>query len=112
MTVLAQVFSGTNGLFRLVAAIACILLGAIALYSAGVGLIDPKTHRAAGFALALLVGVAASRMKRANKAQGQTAEGLHLVVDLGLILATSCRPRWKRPFTMCPTAMPGRRWRG
>jgi len=87
MTVLAQVFSGTNGLFRLVAAIACILLGAIALYSAGVGLIDPKTHRAAGFALALLVGVAASRMKRANKAQGQTAEGLHLVVDLGLILA-------------------------
>ena len=40
--------------------LACVALAGIALYSSGVGLIDPKLHRACGFALALLVAVAVS----------------------------------------------------
>ena len=36
-------------------AIACFGLGIIALYSSGIGLIDPKLHRAVGFGLALIV---------------------------------------------------------
>jgi len=40
--------------------LACVALAGIALYSSGVGLIDPKLHRAGGFALALLVAVAVS----------------------------------------------------
>jgi len=76
--------------------LACFCLGAMALYSAGVGLIDPKLHRAAGFALALLVAVAVSRTRRASKTLKQKSEKqkpserairLSLVIDLGLIVA-------------------------
>ena len=45
---------------------ACVILGLIALYSSGIGLIDPKLHRAGGFALALIVGIAVSRSNREN----------------------------------------------
>ena len=59
--------------------LACFLLGAIALYSSGIGLIEPKFHRAAGFALALIVGVSASRAKREGPARHRARGTLHLV---------------------------------
>jgi len=60
----------------------------MALYSAGVGLIDPKLHRAAGFALALLVGVALSRGRR-NQSDNQTGQSnlLRNVLDIALVIA-------------------------
>lgn len=51
-------------IFGICSAIACLLLGLVALYSSGMDLIDPKMHRALGFALALFVGIAASQQKR------------------------------------------------
>lgn len=53
-------------LFTLASTMACVILGLIALYSSGIGLIDPKLHRAGGFALALIVGIAVSRSNREN----------------------------------------------
>jgi len=67
MTVETQNSGGTAKLFAILSALACFLLGAIALYSSGIGLIEPKFHRAAGFALALIVGISASRAKREAK---------------------------------------------
>ena len=60
----------------------------MALYSAGIGLIDPKLHRAAGFALALLVGVALSR-GRHNQSDNQTGQStlLRNVLDIALVIA-------------------------
>ena len=49
------------------ATLASIALGIIALYSSGLGLIDPKLHRAGGFALALIVAVWVSRKRRAGE---------------------------------------------
>ena len=43
------------------AILAAGFLGIIALYSSGIGLLDPKLHRAGGFILAILVGLAVSR---------------------------------------------------
>ena len=57
--------SGTAKLFALISALACLALGLIAIYSSGIGLIEPKFHRAAGFALALVAGVALARFGRA-----------------------------------------------
>lgn len=57
---------GTERLFAFFSAVACFLLGAIALYSSGIDLIEPKFHRAAGFALALVAGVAIARRRRAE----------------------------------------------
>ena len=57
MTDRASPDSAPLRLFALAASLACLALGVITLYSSGVGLIDPKLHRAAGFALALLVGL-------------------------------------------------------
>ncbi len=78
---------GTDKLYALVSAVACFLLGAIALYSSGIDLVEPKFHRAAGFALALFVGVAVSRTRRqaAHPATG-ARDALHLVVDAALII--------------------------
>ena len=88
MTAEIQSSGGTNRLFALLSALACFLLGAIALYSSGLGLIEAKFHRAAGFALALIVGVAASRAKRAARGpdEGPWAMG-HLILDVTMIVA-------------------------
>jgi len=68
----------------------CFLLGAIALYSAGIGLIDPKLHRSLGFALALVAAVAVSRnralAKRNKQNLTQRAPSLQLLIDLLLIV--------------------------
>ena len=48
------------------ALLAAVALGVIALYSSGVGLIDPKLHRAGGFALALIVAVSVARVRKAE----------------------------------------------
>ena len=88
MTAEAQLSRGTAKLYVLLSALACFLLGAIALYSSGVGLVEPKFHRAAGFALALIVGIAASRAKREARAPVTGAKAaLHLVLDTIMLLA-------------------------
>jgi len=70
------------------ATLAAATLGAIAFYSSGVGLVDPKLHRALGFALALLVGVALAREKRWKSCSGQSAPNLALptLIDITLVL--------------------------
>lgn len=54
-------------LFEGASILACFILGGIALYSSGIGLIDPKLHRSIGFALALVAGVALSRKRELAK---------------------------------------------
>ncbi|MEO1688716.1 MAG: TRAP transporter fused permease subunit, partial [Pseudomonadota bacterium] len=63
---------GTARVYAWASVLACVALGAVALYSTGVGLIDPKLHRAAGFALALIAAVAASRARRLARTPGRT----------------------------------------
>ena len=70
--------------FALASTLACLALGAITLYSSGIGLIDPKMHRAAGFALALIVAVAASQSRR--EAKGGSSP-VNIALDAGLIIA-------------------------
>ena len=82
MTDVSDMSSGTTRVFSFIATGACLALGIIALYSSGVGLIDPKFHRAMGFALALIAGVAAARKKR--EADGAVSH-MHLGLDLLLI---------------------------
>ena len=67
--------------------LACFALGAIALYSSGVGLIDPLVHRAAGFALSLIVAVVVSRSRREASERGDTKPQLNLAIDLTLVAA-------------------------
>ena len=67
--------------------LACATLGFVALYSSGIGLLDPKMHRAGGFALALFVGVAAARYKRGENEGGSVLSSFHLVLDCLLIVA-------------------------
>ncbi len=86
MTAQTSPSGGIGKLYLLLSALACFALGAIALYSSGIGLVEPKFHRAAGFALALVVGIAASRSKRIEKGQG--AGGMaHLVLDAVMLTA-------------------------
>ena len=72
--------------FSILAVLACAALGAIAFYSSGIGLLDPKLHRAAGFALALIVAVAVARSRReaAGRESGPRA-ALHIGLDIALI---------------------------
>ncbi len=88
MSAPARPFEGVYGGLALAATLACAALGGIALYSSGLGLLDPKLHRALGFALALIVGVAAARAKRgAIYLDRPTPKaGLHIAVDIALIL--------------------------
>lgn len=79
--------NAVSRVFSVAFVLACAALGAIAVYSSGIGLLDPKLHRAAGFALALIVGVAVARRKREAAAQGSAQAGLHLLLDLALIVA-------------------------
>ncbi|WP_306146072.1 TRAP transporter fused permease subunit [Roseibium sp. MMSF_3412] len=81
MTDAASPAGVTTRLFGFAAALACCALGLITLYSSGIGLIDPKLHRALGFALALIVAVSVSQKRR-----GAT-KPLHLAVDVVLVLA-------------------------
>lgn len=78
-------------LFAGVSMCACLILALIALYSSGVGLIDPKLHRSVGFALALIAAVALSRKrgsaKRLKQKSSERLPGPKLVIDLLLILA-------------------------
>ncbi|MEM6759525.1 MAG: TRAP transporter fused permease subunit [Pseudomonadota bacterium] len=87
MTASADAKTGTDQLYLLLSAVACFLLGAIALYSSGVDLVEPKFHRAVGFALALVAGIAVSRTRRqeAGPATGAHAAA-HLVVDALLLV--------------------------
>lgn len=89
MTAAPTTMSGRfEPLFSAVAGLACAMLGLIALYSSGVDLIDPKMHRAGGFALALVVGVAVSRRRLAKKERGDSALWpLRLAIDVALIVA-------------------------
>ncbi|MBX2838674.1 MAG: TRAP transporter fused permease subunit [Gammaproteobacteria bacterium] len=66
--------------------IACVVLGVITLYSSGIGLIDPKAHRALGFALSLLVAVVVSRQKRAKKNPDSSTSMVHLIGDIALLV--------------------------
>ncbi|MEO0915400.1 MAG: TRAP transporter fused permease subunit [Pseudomonadota bacterium] len=88
MTTEANPPSGIGKLYVLFSALACFLLGAIALYSSGIGLVEPKFHRAAGFALALVVGITASRKRREAKGPvtGSRAT-IHLVADALMLVA-------------------------
>ena len=66
--------------------LACFALGAIALYSSGIGLIAPNVHRAAGFALSLIVAVMVSRARRAASERGDAMPQFSLAIDLGLVV--------------------------
>lgn len=61
-------------LLHTAALLAAVALGVIALYSSGVGLIDPKLHRAGGFALALIVAVSVARVRKAEAQNKHHAE--------------------------------------
>ena len=98
MTVETLNSGGTAKLFAILSALACFLLGAIALYSSGIGLIEPKFHRAAGFALALIVGISASRAKREAKgAVTAPRRTLHLALD-ALMLSAGLWAIWSFQF--------------
>lgn len=88
MTAEANPSGGIDKLYRLLSALTCCLLGAIALYSSGIGLVEPKFHRAAGFALALVVGITASRNRREAKGPIAGAKAtIHLALDVAMLLA-------------------------
>ncbi|MEM9108363.1 MAG: TRAP transporter large permease subunit, partial [Pseudomonadota bacterium] len=85
MSDLPQSDSALSRVYSILFVLCCAALGVIALYSSGIGLLDPKLHRATGFALALIVGVVVARRKReADTEQGPMAV-LHSVGDLLLI---------------------------
>lgn len=65
--------------------LACFVLGAIALYSSGVGLIAPNLHRAAGFALSLIVAVVVSRSRREASERGDAMPLFNGLIDLSLL---------------------------
>ncbi|MGQ7844536.1 TRAP transporter permease [Granulosicoccus sp. 3-233] len=67
--------------------IACAILGAMAIYTSGIGLLDASTQRAGGFALALIVGVAASRSIRNPKQMSSATSRFHIIMDVILIVA-------------------------
>ena len=71
--------------FALASAVVCVALAAIALYSSGIGLIDPKLHRAAGFAPSLIAAVAVSRARRSDKGREERWPLFNLAIDCLLI---------------------------
>ena len=88
MTAETESSGGLSKLYVLLSALACFSLGAIALYSSGLGLIEPKLHRAAGFGLALIVGIAASRSRRDADGPATGARAvLHLITDAAMLIA-------------------------
>ncbi|MBY5931452.1 TRAP transporter fused permease subunit [Tateyamaria omphalii] len=88
MTAEANPSGGIGKLYPLLSALACCLLGALALYSSGIGLVEQKFHRAAGFALALVVGITASRNRREAKGPVAGAKAaIHLAMDVAMLVA-------------------------
>lgn len=88
MTAEANLSGGIGKVYLLLSALACFFLGAIAIYSSGIGLVEPKFHRAAGFALALVAGIAASRNRREAKAPVTgTKATIHLALDATMLVA-------------------------
>lgn len=85
MTEAAVPASATTRLFALGSTLACIALVVATLYSSGIGLIDPKFHRAAGFALALFVGLAVSQTRRMKA--GKQLTPVHAAIDGVLLIA-------------------------
>lgn len=83
--------------WTLVRGVACFLLGMIALYSAGVGLIDPKLHRAVGFALALIVALIVSRRRVHTENTGPQTTLLNLLAD-GVLLVAGLWAIWSFYF--------------
>lgn len=82
MTESATHANGAARAFAFASSAACLVLALIALYSSGIDLIDPKLHRAAGFALALFVSLAASHQKRtaAGKKVGLARWGVDAIL--------------------------------
>ncbi len=88
MTAEERPSSGTDKVYLLFSGAACFALGVIALYSSGIGLVEPKFHRAAGFALALVVGIAVSRARREEKSPATGVKAtFHLVLDAVMLVA-------------------------
>lgn len=85
MTDAAPNASVPTRVFALASALACFALGLITLYSSGVGLIDPKLHRAGGFALALVVGIVVSQRRRIDA--GKPFGAIHVAFDTVLLFA-------------------------
>lgn len=77
--------SAVTKIFTIGAVFSAAILGIIALYSSGIGLLDPKMHRAGGFILALVVGIAVARNKR--KAEATSAKTLAMnLIDASLLV--------------------------
>ncbi|MEM1078132.1 MAG: TRAP transporter fused permease subunit [Pseudomonadota bacterium] len=85
MTDAAPTASVPIRLFAVASMLSCLALGVLTIYSSGIGLIEPKLHRASGFALALLVGITVSQSRRI--ATGKPVTPLRIAVDLGLLIA-------------------------
>ena len=72
----------------IVGILAAAALGAITIYISGIGLLDPKMHRAGGFALALAAALAVARRKaRAKAPKSRAREMVALGVDAALLVA-------------------------
>lgn len=72
----------------IVGILAAAALGAITIYISGIGLLDPKMHRAGGFALALVAALAVARRKaRAKAPKSRAREMVALGVDAALLVA-------------------------
>lgn len=72
--------------YRYVWLLGCLALGLIALYSSGIGLIDPKFHRALGFALSLAVAIVVSRKRRDASKRAERFPTIKLVIDVALLV--------------------------
>ncbi len=92
--------------YRYVWLLGCLALGLIALYSSGIGLIDPKFHRALGFALSLAVAIVVSRKRRDASKRAERFPTIKLVID-GALLVLGCWAIWSFYFvqTQMETAL-------
>ncbi|MBX2879721.1 MAG: TRAP transporter fused permease subunit [Granulosicoccus sp.] len=92
--------------YRSVGLLGCLALGLITLYSSGIGLIDPKFHRALGFALSLAVAIVVSRKRRVTSAGAERFPAANLVIDCSL-LVLGCWAIWSFYFvqTQMETAL-------
>ena len=74
--------------FALAGMLAAAALGAITIYISGIGLLDPKLHRAGGFALALITALAVSQKKSQRLHRASSGEAmLRLAIDLAMLIA-------------------------
>ncbi|MCB1405344.1 MAG: TRAP transporter fused permease subunit [Rhodobacteraceae bacterium] len=74
--------------FAIAGILAAAALGAITIYTSGLGLLDPKLHRAGGFALALMTALAVARRRNAATASRRPGRAmLALGIDGALLIA-------------------------